>query len=300
MTSQIRNQNERGRYVRAIAGLCAGVVAFAFSPSVGLGQDTHIVELGGSAVEYVLKRSSGPSIVVVPGGLQDWRPWAEVIDRLGSNYSVLSFSGPGGGQSGTRPETLGPSQTVRLIRELLEAVDLAPPYILVGHSTGGLLVRGFAAAYPDLVRGRLYVDPSVEGMMARFDEAEPGYSVRQWEEFFAPLEGTEQRPFFERAKAFWELGVGEGSLLQGEVEPELPTVVLSSARVRHPARDLVETQAGRRVWIELHRKLLPTLEWSMHVVLPDVGHNIFEERPDLIVDAVRWIIDASKGPDGPR
>jgi pimeloyl-ACP methyl ester carboxylesterase len=294
----MRSQNERGRYVRAMAGLCAGVVALAISPGVGLGQDTQIAELRGVAVEYVLTRSSGPSIVIVPGGFQDWRPWAEVIDRLSSHYSVLSFSGPGIGQSGIRREASDPSQTVRLIRELLEAVDLAPPYILVGHSNGGLLVRGFVAAYPDLVRGRLYVDPSVEGMMVRFDEVEPGYSARQWKEFFAPLEGTEQQAFFERAKAFWDLGVGERSLVQGKVEPELPTVVLSSARVRDPADDLVETRAGRRAWVELHRKLLPALGWSMHVVLPEVGHNLFEERPDLIVDSVRWLIDASAGPGG--
>lgn len=277
---------------KPVAGLCVGLFALGFSPAVGLSQETNVVELRGAAVEYVLQQSPGPSIVVVPGGLQDWRPWAEVIGRLGSHYSVLSFSGPGVGESEVRPEGLGPSRSVRLMRELLEATGLAPPYILVGHSNGGLLIRGFAAAYPELVRGRLYVDPSVEEMMVRFDEVEAGYAERQWEEFFAPMEGTEQLAQFERAKAFWDLGVGERSLLEGLVEPDLPTVVLSSARVRNPARDLVETEAGRRVWIELHRTLLPTLGWSMHVILPDVGHNLFEERPDLIVDAVRWIIDS--------
>jgi pimeloyl-ACP methyl ester carboxylesterase len=46
----------------------------------------------------------------------------------------------------------------RLIK-ILEQLDLEPPYLLVGHSLGGVYVRGFAVYYPEMLAGLVIVDP---------------------------------------------------------------------------------------------------------------------------------------------
>jgi thioesterase domain-containing protein len=47
---------------------------------------------------------------------------------------------------------------------LLQGLEIPPPYVLVGHSLGGLHIRAFAKLYPEEVAGLVFIDPTTEGM----------------------------------------------------------------------------------------------------------------------------------------
>ena len=79
-------------------------------------------------------------------------------EGIGRFARVLSYDRAGLGWSdpATQPRTL--ANIVEELRSLLHAAGVAPPYILVGHSFGGLVVRYFAAQHPEEVAGILLVD----------------------------------------------------------------------------------------------------------------------------------------------
>ncbi|WP_343049790.1 alpha/beta hydrolase [Paenibacillus phytohabitans] len=86
--------------------------------------------------------------------------WSMVQPELSLYAKVVSYdrAGLGWSGSGSQPESATCRKYVRELRELLKAMDCKPPYILVGHSYGGMIVRCFAGEYPDEVEGLLLVD----------------------------------------------------------------------------------------------------------------------------------------------
>src|SRR5262249_32467555 len=72
---------------------------------------------------------------------------------------VISYDRAGLGWSDPPTAPLTMSRLVGDLRALLNAAEMPPPYILVGHSFGALIVRAYAARYPDHAAGLLLVDP---------------------------------------------------------------------------------------------------------------------------------------------
>ncbi|MEU6237766.1 alpha/beta hydrolase [Kitasatospora sp. NPDC047058] len=86
--------------------------------------------------------------------------WLHVIGQLAPDRSCLAYDRPGTGWSPGGPDPARPETYPDVLRELLAVLELPPPYILVGHSVGGLLIRVFARRYPELVAGLVFVDAS--------------------------------------------------------------------------------------------------------------------------------------------
>lgn len=86
--------------------------------------------------------------------------WAWIREHLRGRLSTLAYDRAGIGDS-TRPAVrLDAAAQVGRLRELLGRLDVAPPYVLVGHSVGGLLVRSFAHRHPTEVAGLVLLDSS--------------------------------------------------------------------------------------------------------------------------------------------
>jgi pimeloyl-ACP methyl ester carboxylesterase len=106
-----------------------------------------------------------PSIVLEAGGgaHADW--WAWVQRHLARHTAVLAYDRAGLGRSaggGNPPRAdIGAVATARRLHNLLQvmaAQSLPPPYLLVGHSLGGLYAQAYASAYPEQVCGVALVD----------------------------------------------------------------------------------------------------------------------------------------------
>jgi pimeloyl-ACP methyl ester carboxylesterase len=108
---------------------------------------------------HVLERGSGPSVVLESGIAGTSLSWTLVRDELAARARVLSYDRAGLGWSDPPREPRTLANAVDELHLLLEAVALPRPYVLVGHSYGGLIVRQFASAYPKEVAGLVLVDP---------------------------------------------------------------------------------------------------------------------------------------------
>ncbi|WP_340021960.1 alpha/beta hydrolase [Paenibacillus sp. FSL K6-1096] len=103
-----------------------------------------------------------PSVVFVAGLGDGSDTWNGVQERISQETSTFTYDRPGTGRSQAVP---GPRSCADLVEELsglLQKLNILPPYILVGHSFGGLVARLFAARYPELVLGMVLIDAAVE------------------------------------------------------------------------------------------------------------------------------------------
>lgn len=132
-------------------------------PSADTGSDTTTETSSDTVpervVEVVESGSKGPTVVFESGLGADWTPWKKVAEEVSAQARTFAYSRPGYGQSEPSPEPRDPAQIVEDLRGLLAARDVAPPYLLVGHSFGGAYMELFAKAHPEEVLGVVLVDP---------------------------------------------------------------------------------------------------------------------------------------------
>jgi pimeloyl-ACP methyl ester carboxylesterase len=102
----------------------------------------------------------GPTVVLQSGLGDGLQVWSDLVPRLTDRHPVFSIDRPGYGDS---PRAFGPRDPCTQARELrasLQAAGVAPPYLLVGHSIGGLYQHAFARLYPQEVAGLLLIEPT--------------------------------------------------------------------------------------------------------------------------------------------
>jgi pimeloyl-ACP methyl ester carboxylesterase len=110
----------------------------------------------------------GTITVVFDAGLgEDMKVWALVQPRVAQHTRACAYDRAGLGFSDPSPAARTSAFHVRDLHRLLVAARVPPPYILVGHSFGGMNVKLFAETYPTEVAGLVFVDPSHEDLARR-------------------------------------------------------------------------------------------------------------------------------------
>jgi pimeloyl-ACP methyl ester carboxylesterase len=101
-------------------------------------------------VEYsLIRNNSGSAVVVFENGLNgkmNW--WHKVIPEIAREASTFAYNRPGYGISDPVSSPRDGSHIIDELRLFLKSNGLKPPYVLVGHSVGGLYMQLFARRYP--------------------------------------------------------------------------------------------------------------------------------------------------------
>ena len=136
-------------------------------------------------------RSENPDmpVVLLDAGTPGFSAqWGWIQPAIAEFATVVSYDRPGLGWSDPRPDqdSSDPRDTADRLHTALQKVGLPGPYLLVGHSYGGLTSRVFAAAYPAEISGLVLVDPSHPDQGRRLGGGDSAGSM--W--FMAPLAHT--------------------------------------------------------------------------------------------------------------
>jgi pimeloyl-ACP methyl ester carboxylesterase len=124
-----------------------------------------LVHINGTKFNVYLKgienRNPNTPVIIFENGMGvDFGSWNKVIEPISSFAPVFAYDRAGIGHS----DKVYKMPTVKVVAEnlhnILKTLQIAPPYILVGHSLGGVYVRGFAGFYPDEINGLAFVDPA--------------------------------------------------------------------------------------------------------------------------------------------
>src|SRR5688572_22362763 len=99
-------------------------------------------------------------IVFESGGSAALETWNTILPAASQFAPVVAYDRAGTGESEWDGLPQTPERVATRLRALLAELQVVPPYILVGHSWGGALVRYFVGIHPDEVAGALYIDPT--------------------------------------------------------------------------------------------------------------------------------------------
>lgn len=119
----------------------------------------RLVDVGGHRL-HLLESGCGEATIVLEAGLMSTvLSWSNLQRELAQSYRVVSYDRAGLGWSELGPMPRTADRIVDELHTLLQEAGIAPPYVLVGHSFGGLTMPLFAAKFPEETVGLVLVDP---------------------------------------------------------------------------------------------------------------------------------------------
>ena len=155
-------------YLLSIPFLIAALVAAGFLYQwLGAHYDRLRYAVGGRWIDigagqriYLLEKGSGEATVLFEAGIAATNPnWFHIQETVSRFAATASYDRSGLGWSSPSRTARTPGNLAAELHELLQGAGLKPPFILVGHSFGGLVMRQFALMYPDEVVSVVLVDP---------------------------------------------------------------------------------------------------------------------------------------------
>ena len=166
-----------------IVGLgCVGAIYQAVSVRADLrnfAPQGQFVDLGGRRIHMLVKgQENGKPTVLLEAGIASFSSnWAWVQDELSQSTRVVAYDRAGLGWSDPAPQPQDAQQSAMDLHAALQKAGIPGPYVIAGHSYGGLVVRAFTDLYPDEVVGMVLVDASHPDQWARIPASRDGQVV---------------------------------------------------------------------------------------------------------------------------
>lgn len=241
----------------------------------------QLLDVGGRKL-YMECRGSGSPVVILEAGLGVHSgTWYKVFPEIAKFTRVCLFDrfGLGGSEAGPLPRTS--QKMVAELHELLMVAQVPPPYILVGHSFGGLNTRLFASTYPEEISGLVFVDAVHPDLDTRIELLLSQVQVKERREL---LEQNTEGITFE------DILTSEEQVRAAAPLPPVPVIV-----IRHGLpfeggpgwpRDEVET-----LWEELQNDLATLSPDSKVIVAENSRYRVQEDRADVVIAAIEEVFE---------
>lgn len=260
-----------------------------------------LVKVGNYRLALRVAGMSQPAVLLEAGAGLASDTWDQVQGLLARFSCVIRYDRAGLGASEPAPPPRTCHAMVSDLHALFQCIGIGGPYVLVGHSFGGLLVRVYAHYYPAEVVGMVLVDAMHHDQNHCARALLPPPCVGE-----SPALATLRRNLTMSRSAPWLDGDREhinwpGSEAQGRAASTLdarPLVVLTQGRPLHfcstsPA-DLVTyiAQVYHPMFLRLQADLARLSSRGIHIMATHSGHMIHQDEPDLVVESIRMVVEA--------
>ena len=234
-----------------------------------------------------VKLGNKPPVVVLQAGFGDGKKvWAAVVEDLTKDQrvftSIFAYDRPGYGGNPTSNTARDPCTIATELRAQLLSAGLPPPYVLVGHSLGGLYQYVFARLYPNEVTGLVLLDPTHPRHWENMQRDVPTLASAIKAMRAVAFSTTERQEFDAQATCLDRLDTTQPLAA--------PTRLLVSGRVKPIEKGDFEIMLKRlrQDWLNLTKA--PRVE-----VIYDAGHYIQKDSPEDVSAAVRALIATQAG-----
>lgn len=283
------------------------------------GYRLHVQTVGNQPVTIVLEAGSGETSL----------SWGDIPKELSEDFTVVSYDRGGYGWSERANSKRSGENIVKELHHALQEAGLPGPYLLVGHSLGGMYTRLFAETYSDEVIGLVLVDARQEDdekytapiyAKEKF-QSKPSADVlallknsgvlRLFQNVLLEgmIEKEEQGRFINvtASPAYFHAVEEEGKystaledILRGQDLGDLPVRVIARGLAPDYAAVGVTDKAAaqiEQIWREGQEAMLSISSNSKLVIAEQSGHMVMKDQPELVEDVIRELIDDIKSDD---
>jgi pimeloyl-ACP methyl ester carboxylesterase len=245
---------------------------FLLPPKIAASRDM-ILPVNGQNLHIEILGASGPTVIFEAGLGNDSTTWKFVAAPIATTARVVLYDRAGLGQSVPmmKNSVVTADEVATNLHAVLAAAEVRPPYILVGHSLGGLYVQMFTKKYSRDVAGVVLLDsssPEAPSELKTRAHLEPGTAAYLEEE-----------------------GIPESNkqVMNGGPFPDVPLTVIAATNHGPFFRQWEPTL------MRLQQQLAVLSPQSTFIIAHGSGHDVQVDRPDMVIQAVKKIIKTAKG-----
>jgi len=313
---------------RALWSRAVGAVVTACLPAAlvaqtgGPDRSGTLVDVGGHRLHVDCRGEGTPTVVIEAGMGASSLAWLHVQEALSETSRTCTYDRAGLGRSDPGPRPRDGRALATELHAALAATEHGP-YVLVGHSFGGYVVRIYRDLHPTEVVGLALVESAHESQWTRLpavirrllDASLPGIQARADSARAGALDeaAIARHGFFSRREDLWQAyrrqavdadhlqthadelrAMDRTAALVAMTEPlgDVPLAVLSSAREFDAYRGSpVPVEEANRVWLELQAELAKLSTNVVHVVSMTGPHTIQYEEPHVVVGLLTELIE---------
>ncbi|MFD2614927.1 alpha/beta fold hydrolase [Paenibacillus gansuensis] len=237
----------------------------------------HTLQTSKGKLRYHLNRNGRPHIVLINGGSGPIEGWMRILPGISETGSIFAYNRLGVAGSDKPKEPQDGRTIVETLREALSLVELEPPYLLIGHSLGGLYANLYARLYPEEAAGVILVEAShpkdlqlneyqgsavksLNKIFSMFDSFSPH---KQWNEVHFVKKTAEQ---LQTAGPF----------------PDIPVYVITGGK-----ENRMMPEEARKLRLNHQLELLTLSNRSKHIIAAKSGHFPQLAEPGLLIDTIK-------------
>jgi len=276
-----------------IGALCIGALLLVYvgRPYLRLAVDwlnQEDVEISSATISVRDQGVGCPAVIIIIGMATEKDDYRGLQKSIAKYTRVLSYDRPGLGASSQNSEPRTFDIFAKDLDELLQVKGIPPPYILVGHSMGGLFIRYYADLHAESIAGLVFLDTSHESWWQYIRETWSADDQRNyfdfWDDKYPEYIGVRR----EEKSAFEE----NFNMVRGlKIDKDMPVLVFTGGRHHHFRKDAQDFEADRQKWIDLHESLLVGVKNGKHIVHLELDHWLHSQTRDDIASEMAKIFE---------
>lgn len=238
--------------------------------------------------QHLIDMGEGIPVVVFVNGFGDRaRTWMHVQPKVAKLTRTISYDRPGLGESEALSANRSLDTLVFELNQILQHENAEAPYVLVGHSMGGHIVRYFSHLHPDKVAGIVLVDATVEYM----------------EDEFKRLKGPDDARKYDSLKVYgrdpnWPEGIrseadyfeeNNNKIKSIGFARHIPTTVITGMNM--PESSFSFMKGVNDIKVTLHQRWVSEYPHIRHIFANASGHFVQHDEPQLVVDEILAIVE---------
>jgi len=246
-------------------------------PSINV--EDRYVTVDGRKMHYVTAGAGYATVVFESGLGNDLSAWNNLFTQVAGFAKVIAYdrAGYGSSEPATQPRSF--TQIATELHNMLQQAHIPPPYILVGHSLGGAMIRAFTALYKNEVAGLVFIDPFNEYM-------KDGWTENDYKEAAAADSAYNDAPGYmkaELAMVVKEMEVNNfGELKSFGALPNVPVTLIVGGN--SPASHWEDNQ------VHLYADKMRPLTEAHLLVIGNSMHYVHFYDPQLVTECIKRVV----------
>lgn len=235
---------------------------------------------------HIKETGQGQPTVIIEAGLGSGLDFYDTLQTAISKLTtVLSYDRPGLGKSGKSPNPRTLPVYIDELKSLLETERIHPPYILVGHSLGGLIARYYAYKYPEEIVGLVLIDCLHEDWFEYIRTTHSNEEVEMFNKAIDPNQSTGV------TKEEWEQFEYNCELIKEiEIPQHIPIRIITATQYGKDQQALGYHPEDMKVWAKMQASYMNNTKNAKQIITDKSGHSIHLTEPELIINSIEEII----------
>lgn len=247
----------------------------------------QFVEIRGKKQYYCSKGNREPVIVFVTGLGPTMDDFAGIQNKLSQNNRVICYDRSGIGNSESYNNERNLENISNELKELIEAIGLNKPFLLIGHSRGGLIARYFVNKYPEKVKGLVLIDPAIPEHIWLKRQLRTELEKKEFDKYYESF-CTDSIKYSKTIRnEFLNSFKNDSAEVAGKGFPlSIPITIIASNKISKIKYNAEEVKIKEEL-VKSYLKINPNIKL---VFTDKAGHFIHDDQPKLVIGEINAIL----------